>query len=227
MPSELTLVELMGARFCHDLAGPISAVNNGLEFLQEENPEMRQRAMELIETSSRESVARLQFFRQAYGMVPSEGEVNLSHLQAIAKQYFSFGKITLDWPDMHTEASGIALGHRMGRLLLNLIVIAASSLIHGGTISVRLAKLENGKRLTVIGKGNDLKVSSDIMSILGYQACPIDKRNVQLHFTAQVAQQLGVTVQVAEQVGSLQLMVDRINIPQAKVMEPSEGFITK
>lgn len=208
MSDELTLAELMGARFCHDLAGPISAISNGIEFLQEENEEMRVRALELVEASSQEAVFRLQFLRQAYGFVPLEGETNLSHLKTLAENFFSTSKISLDWPDQHTEASGISLGHRMGRLILNLMIITASSLIHGGTLKVRLTKLDGGKRIIVSGEGKDIKASPDIAAILGGKEKPMDKRNVQIHFTAQLAKQLGINVQVSEQDDGLQLTAE-------------------
>lgn len=35
MNSQLRLAELLTTRLCHDLSGPIGAVNNGAEFLGE------------------------------------------------------------------------------------------------------------------------------------------------------------------------------------------------
>lgn len=64
---ELDLASLMCARLCHDLAGPVGAVNNGAELLAEGGAESMDDAHELISTCAGQAVRRLRFFRLAYG----------------------------------------------------------------------------------------------------------------------------------------------------------------
>ena len=61
MVDETRLAEMLCTRLCHDLTGPIGAVNNGAEFLSEEGFDMQNEAMQLILTSAHEAVNRLQF----------------------------------------------------------------------------------------------------------------------------------------------------------------------
>ena len=61
MTDDIKLAELLCARFSHDLAGPIGAINNGVEFLSEENSVIKEQAIDLIKTSAVQAVSRLQF----------------------------------------------------------------------------------------------------------------------------------------------------------------------
>jgi len=49
---ETRLAEMLCTRLCHDLTGPIGAVNNGAEFLSEDGFDMQHEAMQLIFTSA-------------------------------------------------------------------------------------------------------------------------------------------------------------------------------
>ena len=51
MIAETKLAEMLCTRLCHDLTGPIGAVNNGAEFLDEEGFDMQNEAVQLIVTS--------------------------------------------------------------------------------------------------------------------------------------------------------------------------------
>src|SRR3546814_8272420 len=63
---DLDLVALICSRLCHDLAGSIGAINNGIELLAEEtDPAMRDEAIGLIAMSGGDAARRLAFFRQA------------------------------------------------------------------------------------------------------------------------------------------------------------------
>src|ERR1700722_10587188 len=98
MIDELRMAELLCTRLCHDLTGPIGAVNNGAEFLSEEGFNLQSQAVELIISSAFSAVTRLQFYRMAYGKVRDHGEANLAEKQKLATDFFTDSKITLDWP---------------------------------------------------------------------------------------------------------------------------------
>jgi histidine phosphotransferase ChpT len=167
MLNETRLIEMLCTRLCHDLTGPIGAVNNGAEFLDDEGFDMQNEAVKLIVNSANEAVSRLQFYRQAYGRVSESGEASLSDKKKLAEDFFASTKITLDWPDAHTDASGISVNQKMGRLILNLLIIAGASLIRGGTLSVRLSQSESGeKELRFSAQGETVKLDPELVSIL-------------------------------------------------------------
>ena len=63
----LDLAALLCSRVCHDVISPVGAIVNALEVLEEDDPSMRDFALELIKKSARNASARLQFARLAFG----------------------------------------------------------------------------------------------------------------------------------------------------------------
>ncbi|MFZ4125042.1 MAG: histidine phosphotransferase family protein [Rickettsiales bacterium] len=167
MINETKLAEMLCTRLCHDLTGPIGAVNNGAEFLAEEGFDMQNEAMQLILNSANEAVNRLQFYRQAYGRVGETGEASLSDKKQLAEAFFASTKVKLDWPDAHTDASGVAVTQKMGKLILNLLIIAGNALIKGGTLAVRVSQSDAGeKEIRLSAKGDMVKLDAELVAIL-------------------------------------------------------------
>ena len=194
MIAETRLAEMLCTRLCHDLTGPIGAVNNGAEFLGDEGFDMQNEAVQLILSSAHEAVNRLQFYRQAYGRVSDSGEACLADKKQLAQNFFSGSKITLDWPDTHTDAAGISISQKMSRLILNMLIVAASSLIRGGTISVRLALTETGdKQILMTGAGETIKLDTDTVAILKGEAdeALLSPKTAQIFLTLKIAEEVG------------------------------------
>jgi len=200
MLAETKLAEMLCTRLCHDLTGPIGAVNNGAEFLDEEGFDMQNDAVQLIVSSAHEAVNRLMFYRQAYGRLNDAGEASLEEKKKLAEDFFSSTKIKLDWPDTHTDACGISISQKMARLILNLLLINAASLIRGGTISVRISRTDMGdKQVLVRGVGETIKSDPETLAILKGQG----EENQLSPKTAQAF----LALKIAEEVGA-QLAVD-------------------
>jgi len=73
---DTTLAALISSKICHDLAGQIGAINNGLELLEEESDEdTRYYALELIHNSAKAAWAQLDFNRLAFGVAASLGRL--------------------------------------------------------------------------------------------------------------------------------------------------------
>lgn len=208
MNSELKLAEMLCTRLCHDLTGPIGAVNNGAEFLEEEGFEMEHEALQLILNSAAEAVHRLQFYRMAYGRLNDGGEACLASKKQLVEDFFSTTKITVDWPDSHTDAAQISLSQRTGRLILNLLIIASATLIRGGRIAVRLQQADSGeKSVSISASGETLRMDDDILRVLKGEA-KLGQLNPK---TAQIA----LTLMLAEEVQArlnFDLTDDRLEI---------------
>jgi len=86
---DTNLAALISSKICHDLAGQIGAINNGLELLEEENDEdTRYYAFELIQNSARAAWAQLDFHRLAFGASSSLGAVvPLGHVEQVARRW--------------------------------------------------------------------------------------------------------------------------------------------
>ncbi len=199
MIEELRMAELLCTRLCHDLTGPIGAVNNGAEFLSEEGFSMQNQAVELIVTSAFSAVSRLQFYRLAYGRVKDHGEASLTDKQKMAADFFAGSKVALDWPDEYTDAAGISISVKMVRLIFNLLIIASSALLKGGTVSVRIAHDDEGeKRIQVSASGSAVKWDAEADGILktGGNSDLMSPKNVQYYLTRRLADELHVTLSI-------------------------------
>lgn len=202
MNHETKLAEMIATRLCHDLTGPIGAVNNGAEFLDEEGFDMQNEAVKLIISSAHEAVNRLLFYRQAYGRVGDVGEVSLSEKKQITQDFFSNTKITLDWPDTHTDSSGVAVSQKMSRLLLNVIIIVAASAIRGGTLSVRVEMSTTGdKEFDVSIVGETIKEDPEALAILrgNVEDIALSPKTAQPYLALKLAQELGVALTINAQ----------------------------
>ena len=192
MIPELKFAELLCTRLCHDLTGPIGAIANGAEFLTDEGFDLQGQAVELINSSAKQAVSRLQFYRRAYGRINDDGEANLAELKKITEDFFEGTKVALDWPDMHTDASGVSLSYKMGRLLLNMIIITQATLLRGGTLAVRIGTGESSKHISISGSGATIKWDKDIQDALAGQVSLVSltPKTVQAELTRSLAHEL-------------------------------------
>lgn len=192
------LAEMLCTRLCHDLTGPIGAVNNGAEFLAEDGFDMQNDALQLILSSADEAVARLMFYRQAYGRTSESGEASLSEKKTIAEGFFKSTKVNLEWPDHYGDACPVCISHRGARLLMNFMIIAAGSLIRGGAMRICIDAPEEGaKRLQVEVEGQTVKLDPTMKAILeGDRSAPLCPKTAQIYLTADLAQELGAELQV-------------------------------
>jgi len=223
MTVETKLAEMLATRLCHDLTGPIGAVNNGAEFLDEEGFNMENEAVQLIVSSAHEAVNRLMFYRQAYGRVGDAGEACLADKKKIALDFFSGTKIKLDWPDSHTDAAGIPISQKMSRLLLNTMIIVGSSLIRGGTLSVRLSMSDAGdKVIQVTGEGETVKLDADTAAILqltgdrgAWEQVALSPKTAQPFLALMLAEELGASLAHHVGNGSLEVLLTQRQVALA------------
>ncbi len=128
------LASLLCSRLCHDLLSPVGALNNGLELMaDEQDPEMRERCLELLNESARASANKLKFFRLAFGAAGGFGAtIDTREAQsALAGLFGAEKKIELGW-----IVGDPALPKGAVKLLLNLGMIAGDALVRGGRLDV-------------------------------------------------------------------------------------------
>ena len=96
----LDLASLLCSRLCHDLMSPVGALNNGIELLaDEDDPDMREKCLELVGESARTSANKLKFFRLAFGAAGGFGDsIDTGEARAALEGMFGAEKrIELGW----------------------------------------------------------------------------------------------------------------------------------
>ena len=143
----LDLASLLCSRLCHDLMSPVGALNNGIELLADENdPDMREKCLELLADSARATANKLKFFRLAFGSGGGFGEeIDTREAQAALEGLFgSERRIDLGW-----VVEGEKLPKGAIRLLLNLAMLAGDALVRGGHLDVGAERSETEIELAV------------------------------------------------------------------------------
>ena len=185
---DLRVLELLASRLCHDLVGPIGAVNNGMELMADEGLGMADDALDLASRSAGQATAILQFFRLAYGMAGARVDGGFATLRQIADRYLEHHKAALDWAQ---EVEPPAVPEDLGKLILNLIALAGEALPRGGSITVCLAQPEPPV-LEVMAVGADAGLRDEVT--LGLEedvpSSELTPRGVHGYFTRRVAERL-------------------------------------
>ena len=198
MPMDLKVAKLLCSRLCHDLISPTSGVNAGLELMAE-HPDSED-AMGLIIRSAKQVSSRLTFYRSAFG---ASGVTTLSEARELAAGILEDGKVALDWPG---EEGGpvSAVGAAM---LLNLVLVAMDTLPRGGTISVRLAVLDEGIGAALTAAGDGARLGEDMSRATGPDKAEaeISARNVPAYLVRRLADEAGVSVEISDVGGEVRM----------------------
>jgi histidine phosphotransferase ChpT len=192
----LDLAALLCSRVCHDVISPVGAIVNGLELLEgEQDEEMRTVAMELIKKSALSASARLQFCRLAFGAAGSFGaSIDTADAEKAARDIFASDRTTLHWTGARRLASRNSV-----KLLLNLCLIANSSVPRGGVITVDFSDGEGATTMRVEAKGLNARLSHAAADILANPSPTesIDAHSIQLYFTTLLARECQATLNVS------------------------------
>jgi histidine phosphotransferase ChpT len=209
MKVEPKVMELLCSRLCHDLIGPVTAINNGIELITEFGEEMHGEAMSLMGDSAREGSRRLQFYRIAFGFGggASAGGSGLGDARARALDLLADGRVILDWPESGAP-SDPELPRGGVKLLLNLILVGVEALAGSGTVSVRLDPGTGGLTSVVTAKSDKAGLDDEFLSALSGEAPVKDltPRTVQLYYTYMLAAGLGSMVETSTEPGEFGLV---------------------
>ena len=149
---DLRLAELLASRLCHDVVGPIGAVNNGMELLNDGELDMADDALKLASQSAQQATDLLQYYRMAYGSAGHRQGGDLKPMHDLAVRYFGHQKASLDWS---ASAMPTGLPDSAGKLILNMLLLAGEALPRGGTVGVLFAEDGGLHEIAVVAVGSD------------------------------------------------------------------------
>src|SRR5262245_33328772 len=160
----IDLASLLCSRLCHDLMSPVGALNNGIELLVDEHdPEMRARCLELLGESARASANKLKFFRLAFGAAGGfADEVDTREARvAIEGLFGGDDRIQIGWMVDEPAMSKSAL-----KVLLNIVLLAGDALVRGGRLDVGAEKHDNGVEIDVRAEGARIVLDPELKKAL-------------------------------------------------------------
>lgn len=216
MQLDMRVMELLASKICHDLVSPVSAINNGVELIEDIGGSVVEEAMKLIGDSGATASRRLRLFRMAYGRAGSEENLKTPDVRQVAEQYLSGGKISLEWPE-HLPSAELASQRGFLKTLLNLVILAEETLAYGGVIALRDGAGGDSYACRIEITGRNTQLSLPLQEALAGTA-PIESlspRSIQAYMVGKFAAQFGFVLSHDHSVPDrLELT---INLPQAAV----------
>jgi len=193
------LAAMLCSRVCHDLINPIGAIGNGLEVLSDPSQsEMAEGARDLIASAAKQSRAKLEFARLAYGASSTAGtEIDTRECERVARLLFEIEKADLDW-----QVPLILLPKHKAKLFMNMLLIAAGSVPRGGNVTARITG-EAGKEMFEFTATSDPEkrqktlVPSGAPELLsGAPPEGVDARGIQPFYTGLLARMSDMDVKI-------------------------------
>ena len=188
MAARLKLAEIISARLCHDLAGPVGTLSATLEMVADGSADAGE-ALEIASAAARALQARLCFIRAAWGA--SGAELDAGAIRDHCAGLPQARKITFAFEDL---AGSFAAP--MSRGLLNLTMLGIESLPRGGTVTLA-GNQNDGAIMTIDGPGAAWPVN--FAALLADDAAAWralqDSRTLQAPLTALILRQSGLKLQ--------------------------------
>ncbi|CAA0097545.1 Protein phosphotransferase ChpT [Starkeya nomas] len=206
---KLDLAALLCSRVCHDVISPVGAIVNGLEVLDDEDdPAMKAFALDLIAKSAKQASARLQFARLAFGAAGSAGaQIDTGDAEKVARGFIEDDRTSLEW-----QVPRVLAPKNKVKLLLNLLIVATSTIPRGGRIAVEATGEgeEGGFRLRT--EGSHSRIPPHLVGLLAGEAPEggaLDAHAIQPHYTGLLGRATGYGFNLAHEGEAVTILVER------------------
>jgi len=201
--TEIEFAALMVSRVCHDLVGPLGAVVNGMEVLEDErDPAMRGEAIKLVTVSADQALARIQFMRIAFGAAGSAGaELDLGEIGRLVQGLLAGGKVQLTW-----NVPKLYWGKDWAKLLMNATLLAADCLPRGGMVTVEAGADPLSPSFHIRAEGLNARVTEEVNLAAKGEAVNVDARHVQPFLVYKLSQTVGASVSLMPMEGAVELI---------------------
>lgn len=201
--TEIEFAALMVSRVCHDLVGPLGAVVNGMEVLEDErDPAMRADAIKLVTMSADQALARIQFMRIAFGAAGSAGaELDLGEIGRLMAGLLEGGKVTLNW-----NVPKLYWGKDWAKLLMNSTLLAADCLPRGGVVTVETGAEGQPPSFHIRAEGTNARVTEEVDRAIKGEAQNVDARHVQPFLTHKLSRTVNAAVTLMPMEGAVEIV---------------------
>jgi len=204
--NSVELASLLCSRLCHDLLSPVGALNNGIELLaDEQDPDMRERCLELLAESARATANKLKFFRLAFGAAGGFGdEVDTREAKAALEGLYG--------ADKKTELGWIVADDKLPKgavkLLLNLAMIAGDALVRGGRLDVGAERRDGSLEMVIRAEGPRILLDPKLRETIaqGHSGGEVEPRAAGAWLAHTLANEAGGSIQLSDPADSALLI---------------------
>ena len=199
---DLQLAQLWVSFLCHELISPVGAINNGIEFLEDQGSSANKAdtlamAIDLMRSSGQQAAVRLKFFRLALGRAGGDQDLGIKAAIELVKSYFeSESRLKFQSVSPSPACLNELTGRRV-QLWLNLVLVVAATLQRGGVIKADFSAAGDGFSFQALG--TVARMDPQIASLLqGDSTVLVTPRNCLAKLCGLLAKGLGMVVTIAE-----------------------------
>jgi histidine phosphotransferase ChpT len=194
---DIEFAAFLVSRVCHDLVGPLGAVVNGLEVMEDErDAAMRADAMKLVTSSALAALARLQFLRIAFGAAGSAGaELDVGEVGRLVGGLLEGGKVQLTWQSPHVNWP-----KNWAKLLMNAALLGADCLPRGGQLNVAVSTDPAAPSFRITATSPHARLQEEVANAVRGEEAHLDARGIQPYLTHKLSRDLnaGLTLTASE-----------------------------
>jgi len=201
--TEIEFAALLVSRVCHDLVGPLGAVVNGMEVLEDErDPAMRADAIKLVTMSADQALARIQFMRIAFGAAGSAGaELDLGEIGRLIGGLLEGGKVQLAW-----NVPRLTWAKDWAKLLMNATLLAADCLPRGGVVTVEAGPDPQAPSFHIRAQGLNARLTAEMDQAIKGEEANVDARHVQPFLTYKLSCTVKAPLAIMPMEGAVELV---------------------
>jgi histidine phosphotransferase ChpT len=208
---DIEFVNQLATKLCHELTGPIGAVNQGLESYEADIAKIVDPSLMLTKTTAKTAQDRVLFFRIAYGVAKSEANISLMSVHNIANNYLSDFDMQLKLDP--TEVSKVVFNTYGIKIFLCLIWLCSKVLWKGGEVSLKVSE-ESGKKKIIISCKSE-KISPEMLKLdvlEGRKRTISDTPEAHSYYTRRLLDDIGAELRVDATSEKLEFIVTMIPV---------------
>lgn len=192
------LAAMLVSKVCHDLINPVGAMGNGLQALDDPaQASMKDLAQDLIKNAAKQSLAKLEFARLAYGASSTAGtEFDTRECERVGQIYYDIEKANLNW---NIEPKFIP--KNKGKLLMNMILIASEAVFRGGEVNVSLSGEPGNEGIEIVATSDKEKrqktmIPAGVVDLISGKVEDVSAREIQPFYTGLLARMSDLKIEV-------------------------------
>ena len=201
---DIEFAAFLVSRVCHDLVGPLGAVVNGLEVMEDErDAAMRADALKIVSSSALQALARLQFLRIAFGAAGSAGaELDVGEIGRLVAGLLDGGKVQLTWQAQHVNWP-----KNWAKLLMNAALLGADCLPRGGALDVQVSADPSAPSFKIVATSPHARLLDEVANAVRGEASEdhLDARAIQPFLTHKLARDLNAGLTLTAREGAVEL----------------------